>query len=1203
MKPLNLKSIDISGLNLIEASAGTGKTWTIAALYILLLLEKELRPEQILVVTYTKAATSELRDRIRHRISTTLEIYNGERAASDDELEQLLMKARPQNMERASQLLTRALYSFDEAAIFTIHGFCQRVLMENAFESGSLFDSEMITDQSAIVGQVCDDFWRTNILGRTDDMVEYLVAEDFTPEKLAKPFENHYQNPNLKVIPTVDKIDTGPLISLYHTLFKQLGPLWNSERYIILTQLEKANLNQRSYKKEQIDAAGSRLDAWVSGGDPAVICNTLNLFSASNISSKTTRATTTIPDHPVFLLCQKILEVESLLEQARKGLVISCRQELKNWLARELPLRKKALNLRCFDDLLLDLNLALEADSGVDLAARLRDRYRAALIDEFQDTDPLQWNIFKKLSNPLTSSEIESNYPLFLIGDPKQAIYSFRGADVFAYLNAGNIVKAEKRQTLGTNFRSVPLLVSAINNLFSSHPDPFLCKDISFYPVDSGRPDGDSLLVDGSTDLKPLHVWIYPRADQTKTELKPVATNKTVQAVAYEIARLLEKGRYQISSSGTPRQLSPNDIAVLVKSHKQALLVQQALREIHIPSVQHGSSTVLKSAEALDLLRIMRAAAEPGRANLLREALLTSSMGLSANEIDDFLQSSGDHPDWEEWLLRFRELGSAVQSGGIVALAERLLGNCGLKKRLLSRSTGERALTNILHCFELLHQAELESGKNLSGSINRLERLIADNQKNDAYLLRLETDDTAVNISTIHASKGLQYPVVFVPFAWDYSSGKAGRIIFHDETGKLVLDLAGDDANRQIALAEMGAEAARLLYVALTRAEFRCYTVWGCINSAIDSPLFNLFHSGKIAKENKAFAALTDQAVLDDVMKLAVINANGTTVKMMPPNCDTADYNCNDKTRPAPYICRRLAIPPKDNWRVSSFSSIISGTGHTFQPRDHDNIPAEAATGTDLQTEALTGGLTIFDFPRGARAGTCLHEIFEQLDFTAMTKDNISSITRNSLAANGFSDRWLPAVSRMVTDVASASILHDDSGFCLSQLKKGTWQTEMEFYLPLSQLDPDTLRSIFRGLMDDRLFMDFEDVLNGLSFKINRGMLQGFIDLLFTHAGRYYLLDWKSNYLGSSHADYREEQMHESMCRSAYILQYHLYALALDRMLKNRLKDYDYETHFGGAIYLYLRGVTTEDTDSGIYHARPSLEFIERSNEIMLTHS
>ena len=1191
MKPLNLASINISGLNLIEASAGTGKTWTIAALYILLLLEKELRPEQILVVTYTKAATAELRERIRRRIAATLDLYSSGRAPDDDDLEQLLMTVRPQNAERAIKLLTRALYSFDDAAIFTIHGFCQRALLENTFESGSLFGSDMINDQSAIVKQVCDDFWRTRILSQPDDFIERIASEGYTPEKLVKPFDGHYQNPDLIIIPHVDEVPLAPLAIERDRLYAQARKLWGGDRSAIIVQIEQARLNQQSYKPLQIEAAVNSMDSWAAGGNAALPNAKLDLFSAQKIVAKMTKASPFTPDHPFFTLCQQLSAVLNSIEQAFQSKIIACRHGFKRWLEQELSGRKKQLNQRAFDDLLLDLHLALEAKTGTALAEKLRERYKAALIDEFQDTDPLQWNIFKRIG-------AEQDYPLFLIGDPKQAIYSFRGADVFAYLNAGSNVIPENMHTLGTNFRSDAALVKAVSTLFAASSDPFMCREIPFHPVGSGRSEKDRLSLGGVPDARPLKVWVYPRSDETRLEVKPAATRNIVLAVAGEVARLLEPGCVTITTSGLQRPLKPGDIAVLVKAHKQAERVQEALLALDIPSVQQGSATIFEAAEALDLLRILRAAAEPHREALVREALLTASIGLSANQVSSYVESSGEHPEWESWLLRFLDLHTTAASGGVVALVSRLLGSCGVRKRLLSRVGGERCLTNILHCSELLHQVELEQGKNLAGLITWLERRINTPGKEDAALLRLETDENAVMISTIHASKGLQYPVVFVPFAWDAPSVKADRALFHNDEGDLVLDLAGSEENLQRAATERKGEAARLLYVALTRAEFRCYAVWGGINSAVESPLFPLLHGGSASKDGKSFSALGDRAILDEVRQLSGAGDNGISAELMPLNEPALRYH-TARAGDSPYSCRTLKRPPRDDWHVASFSGMTSGAAHVFEPHDHDSIPVDTAAVKSEQIQS-SGGLTIFDFPRGAKAGTCLHEIFELLDYQQLAGDSTAAAANSSLAGNGFHEQWLPAVRSMVAEVTSARIIPDQPEFSLSQLKKGDWQTEMEFYLPIKHLSPDTLLSLFEGVLDENLFGDYYEVLGNLSFRQSRGMLQGFIDLVFTHDGRFYILDWKSNHLGMKTSDYNHDKMHESMCRSAYTLQYHLYTLALDRLLKLRLPGYSYEKHFGGALYLYLRGISTGSRVDGIYFGRPLAEFIRRSGELLL---
>lgn len=1191
MKPLNLSTINISGINLVEASAGTGKTWTIAALYILLLLEKELQPEQILVVTYTKAATSELRERIRKRIATVLDLYSTGRPPLDDELEQLLMTTRRQDGERAVKLLRRALYSFDNAAIFTIHGFCQRALLENIFESGSLFGSDMVNDQSAIVKQVCDDFWRAQILNQPDDFVGYLVSQGYTPEKLASPFNGHLQNPYMKIIPQVGDTPFAPLIAERDTLYANISSIWKNERKDIVAELEQARLNQQSYKPSQIDAASSALDSWIASGNAASPMDKLDFFSARKIASKVTKTSPFTPQHPFFTLCQQLSDILDSIRNTFDNRIISCRHGLKQWLEQELTRRKRELNQRSFDDLLLDLNQAFESKSGNILADKLRQRYGAAMIDEFQDTDPIQWNIFKRIG-------AQKEYPLFLIGDPKQAIYSFRGADVFAYLSAGKGIKTENRHTLGINFRSAPELVNAVNTIFGASSEPFKFKEIPFLPVSSGRSANDRLLFNDAPDQQPFRFWVYPKNAGSKAEQKPIATSRIVSAVAGEIARLLQPGRVTITSPNAPRSLKPADIAVLVKSHKQADRVQKALSFLGIPSVQQGSTTIYETAEAIDLLRIIRAVAEPHNEALIREALLTRTMGLTANDVSRYLKSSGEDPEWEEWLLRFKDMQSVAISGGIVAVASRLLGICGVKARLLSRLGGERILTNILHCSELLHQVEQENGKSLSGLIAWLERKIASPGNDDAALLRLETDENAVMIATIHASKGLQYPVVFVPFAWDAPSGKPERALFHNDDGDLTLDLAESDDNLDRTAAERLAEAARLLYVALTRAEFRCYCIWGAINGAVDSPLFQMLHSKYELNGGKGFYALSDQQIQDKIQLLSEEGKTGIFAGIMPVDTVAPPYKTSVSDA-LTYASRTLDRPVIDDWNVASFSSITSRTGHIFEPHDHDRVTIESEA-PQPEEELMSGKLTIFDFPRGAKAGICLHEIFEQLDFQQTNPEYITTSVLTSLTANNFDEQWLPAVMEMLKHVTCIPIVPDVPDFSLSQLKKGDWLTEMEFYLPVRQLAPKLLQSLFEETLDMDSLGDYHELLKHLSFRQSRGMMQGFIDLLFTYKDRYYILDWKSNHLGMKRSDYDLEKMNKSMCQSGYILQYHLYTLALDRLLKLRLPEYSYERDFGGVIYLYLRGISKDDAANGVYFARPKSEFIRRAGELML---
>jgi exodeoxyribonuclease V beta subunit len=1193
MKHLDLATIETSGLHLIEASAGTGKTWTIAALYVLLLLESGLRPEEILVVTYTKAATAELRDRVRTRISETLELYSSGRPPGD-ELERILLEARATDRDRAVKLLTRALYSFDDAAIFTIHGFCQRALLDSAFESGSLFDTEMITDQSALVDEVCEDFWRSRIMNEPEEFLEQLIAAGYTPDRLSRPFKGHYQDPGLTIIPTAGDPDLGPLVARCTALFPGLASLWRTDRDAITGELADANLSQTSFKPARIKDAARALDAWFSAGVVNKTCPKLELFSHRALL-KGQKKGSTIPSHPFFDLCQEMLDTLGQIELAFTEKLIQRQTALHDWVKAELTRRKRGRNLRCFDDLLLDLHTALASAGGDLLVQSLRTRYRAALIDEFQDTDPLQWQIFSRLAGLDTK---EATYPLYLIGDPKQAIYSFRGADIFAYLQAARAVEEEKKSTLDTNRRSVAPLVRAVNSLFEAVSNPFLCRAIAFKRVNSGRDPGHGLLRGGQAVEQPLQFWVYPRPDQSLAVKKGEASRAIVRTVAAEIARLLDGSGEIIDRKGR-RMLAAGDIAVLVKAHYQADLVQEALRSLGIPSVQHGSSTIFESGEALDLLRILRAANEPSRERLVREALLTGTLGMSANQLAGYLEGTSDDSAWEGWLLRFRALQEAARSGGVVTLAEQLLGGCGVRRQALAQVGGERLLTNVLHCVELLHQAEQEQGLGLEGLIVWLERRIARNEEDEPALLRLETDANAVQLSTIHASKGLEYPVVFLPFAWDSPSGRSEQLLFHDDRGGLTLDLGSDrrEANRALAAGERAAEAARLLYVSITRAEFLCYIAWGCISDAQTSPLFTLLHNGTV-NDPKTFRNCPDQAILADIRRLDA-TAQGLAATIMPVDSAAPPY------RPAqehlkPFTCRSLPQAISSDWRVSSFSGLAAGVERTLQSRDYDALPGSATESPSEDPAPRPAGFSIFDFPRGSAAGTCLHEILEGLDFAAVSDAQVEQSTGSCLRANGYEAHWLPAVSRMVGAVTRAPLVAGAPLFNLAQLDKGAWQPELEFFLPLAQLSPERLRQLFDGLLNPGQHGHFGELLAALHFQQSRGMLHGFMDLVFEHDGRYYIIDWKSNHLGFSGGDYAHAGMTRSMAEHSYILQYHLYTLALDRHLRLHLPGYSYETHFGGAIYVFLRGIAADSPDQGIYRDKPSAVFIERANRLLL---
>jgi exodeoxyribonuclease V beta subunit len=1069
MNQFDLLHTPLAGRNLIEASAGTGKTFTIAGIYLRLVLEQRLPVGQILVVTFTEAATKELRERIRERLRAAGDVFAGGECA-DPFLAGLLAKCA--DPAAARRLLTTALRSFDEAAIHTIHGFCQRMLQENPFESGSLYDTELLTDQQRLLREIAEDYWRISCYGAPPQVLGAALAAGLGP---------------------------GALLGL----------------------------------------AGQR------GSDPYV----------------TVIPTATFPD---------LADGESG-EADLAAWLLALKRGFFTYLASELPKRKRLANVRFFEDLLLDLHAALLRPGSL-LPFLIRERYRAALIDEFQDTDPVQFRIFAALYPPGDVT------PFFLIGDPKQAIYSFRGADIFAYMAAA----AETRQchTLGQNWRSEPGLIQAVNGLFASRPEPFYFPEISFAPVAPAGREPQLLTMAGAPDPSPFRFWFVNRREMGKPINKGDAWEMLPAAVAAEIVRILQDGAAGQLLIGD-RPVVPGDIAVLVRANRQARLVQRALRQRGIPSVLCSAGNLFESDEAGELLRFLRAVAEPANEKLLKAALSSDLLGVAGNDLAALLV---DEVGWEQVLEEFRRYHELWAGSGCTAMAMSFLAGRHVRSRLLASPGGERRLTNILHCFETLHEAAAAQNLGMEGLIAWLAARIAEEPKREEHEIRLETDEQAVQLVTIHKSKGLEYPIVFCPFCWAEHGGKEEAVVFHDDRRQVVVDIGSPDlaAHRLLAAQESLAESLRLLYVAVTRARNRCYLVWGAFKDAGDSAMHYLLHPG--ATPAKGQVALTDEALREDLARL--VRATGDTIAITPlPPGDGAAYSPPPVT-PEAFSCRTFRGVIDHDWRVTSFTAFAGHRAHSPELPDRDEAALAVASLLPAPVIPPTG---IFAFPKGAAAGIFFHEIFEKLDFVA-ARDMAPPLVEELLRKHGFAGDWRNRVCAMVDNVLHIPL---GSGFTLAEVPLERRLTELEFFFPLALITSDRLTRVVARWGGRECPATMTDAFTQLSFAQVKGMVRGFIDMVFEQDGRYYIVDWKSNHLGDRVEEYGPLQLRNEMERNLYQLQYLLYTVALDRYLAQRLPEYDYASNFGGVYYIFLRGIDARHgAEYGIYYDCPPQEAI-----------
>jgi len=1180
----------LEGTNLIEAGAGTGKTYAITGLFLRLLLERDLAVNQVLVVTFTEAATEELKDRIRGRIREALAAFSA--GGSTDQFLQNLVKAHTRP-DKAIAALREALRTFDEAAIFTIHGFCRRMLHENAFESGSLFDTELVTDPTPMIQECLDDFWRKNLYTASPLFVNYALEQGFGAKELLSLLKRKINQPFLSVIPKPGNPDMKGLEKKFRESFTRAKNRWpavKEEVRRLLTSYE--GLHKGQYPPSKVKAWVEEMEALFSHGENKIsLFPNFRKFTKSHVEdTRSLKKNSPPPEHPFFDLCEGLYRASEELQKAFGLRLLGLKAGMLDEMGEALSRKKTEKNVQTFDDLLLKLESALSGKGGRELALAIGGKYRAALIDEFQDTDPVQYAIFRRIFGKPQSI-------LFLVGDPKQSIYGFRGADIFAYMEAAENVRSH--YTLAENWRSEPRLIQGVNAVFSRSDRPFVYERLMFRPATPAKKGKEEIFTLEGRKVPPFHLWYMDpetHAPQGGVIGKGTAQAKIPGLVAAEIVRLLNLGREGLALIGG-RGLEASDIAVLVRQNREALLMQRALAERAVPSVLYSTENLFDSHEAMEMERFLAAVAEPGEEALVKAALSTDMVGVSGEELERLMLDEGR---WEQWLVKFRHYHDLWQGGNFIRMFRAFLEEEKVLTRLIEFADGERRNTNLLHLMEVLHRACAERKLSGPGLLKWLsEQRDPHSLRSDEHQLRLESDENAVNLVTMHKSKGLEYPIVFCPFSWDgvrESKGKAPPV-FHDpaERMRLVLDIGSDaeEAHRAMAKKEELAENLRLLYVALTRAKCRVYLVWGRFSSAETSAPAYLLHGPSPGLSEMPVAALADH--FNGLANEALLSSAKAVMRRPYGEVEVVGeiIDAGERYFPPPEDTkisgpRRFSGRIDRQWRVSSFSSLVSDRAHSEEATDYDALFRPDPGDPSLLLEEPSG---IFAFPKGAGAGTFFHDIFEHLDFCDPCASARQDLVEGKLTQYGYDPSWRDIVCGMLEKVLGVPLEPNREDFCFARVRNEDRLNELEFYFPLKFLTPDALEGIM-GRLD--LSQGLPERVERLSFSPLRGFMKGFIDMVFRFEDRWYLVDWKSNFLGARAEDYGKSNLAKAMEENFYTLQFTLYSLALDRYLKLRVAGYDYDKHFGGGFYVFLRGVDpAKGPELGIYRAKPPREMIE----------
>ena len=1164
-QPLDVVTLPLQGRHLIEASAGTGKTFNITRLYLRLLLEKKLNVQQILVMTFTNAATEEIRGRIAQTLDQALQYWQAKRTdqpVTEDPVFSRLYDHHPG--EEAEHVLQAALLELDDASVYTIHGFCNRILGELAFSGGAAMKLVLQTDTRELYLQATRDWIRR----QSDEPEAYrLLAEAgwHIPTQFLATFERSIRSGLVPTVVTEQQIEDATAAALKEHE-KSLAPAFAdvlselSTHYSMLAQALIDNDKDVALREQQY----AEIIKWLTDAKLTLAPAELGKFTHGNrMRGKDEVKTLLAPLKELSATVKSKIESVTKQQTSQRELApsLAVAAQAFSFIRAHVARQKAQQGIVDFDDLISIL--AEQVDKpDTDLARALRKKFPAALIDEFQDTDASQYQILSNVYIPGSDNEI-----LLMIGDPKQAIYGFRGGDIFTYLEAGK--SADYRWMMDTNYRSVAGMVNSYNRLFYGAPltktaAPVFGFGIHYEPVKASpyAKANSMLLADPATDRAPLTYAILDLDDQDDPPAKGVLQQQLANWIAQEIVRLLDEATLGNDA------LAPQDIAVLVRSNHEASVVQNALKKAGLASVfLSNRENLFAASEAQDLYRVLDGIWHPGDHSRLCAALSSPLFGLSHQTLVDLLYHENDQL-WETVMDKVSLLRRMWQQRGCMTLILYLLEDS-------FHANGddlERKLTNYLHLAEVLER-EAATRAQPEQLLIWLHRQVSEPAFADEHIQRLESDAHLIQLITQHGAKGLEYPVVFIPFASDYRDPvKVGNRpvqlfrYYDDQTQALTLQFGATEQATKRVTEEADAEAMRLLYVAITRAAHRCY---------LGIAPFDNHHKSPLARAVGLDENGTWQQAVNDVAN----EADTDTCYIDVAAADNNKYAANTSQALPALSVDTFTGKASEAWRLYSFSAMARKDRVVNQQR-------RELEWSENTTAPPTSQAMRFSFQKGAAAGNLLHDILELIDFEQPDwHDKTHNSVTQMVQLFGLDTPQSEALYAWLDEVLLTPL--NDDGLSLASLTRCATLREAEFYFPMSGVSQQALNQF---LADYRKEQDHNaQFFPAFDTHQLEGMMHGFIDLIFEHDGRYFVADYKSTYLGENYQHYLPEALRFNNQQHLYDLQYLIYSVALHRYLQNHLPGYTPQMHFGGVYYLYLRGMHPDNlAQQGVYFTRLS---------------
>lgn len=1166
-------AIELSGLCLIEASAGTGKTFTITALAVRMIVERNLAVDELLVVTFTKAATAELKTRIYERLHQALVLLD-EGVAADPLLAKLgaQWKDSPGH-DIARRRIAAALADFDRASVFTIHGWCQRLLQDYSFARGDVTALELRADHSDWLEGFAQDYWSRKLYDLHPSLVAAIYAnpQRCGPQALMQVASLALADPDLDLRGAPDWEEASATFLRCHEGIAQhkarVAEFWREDAQGIRDYFQAIwpKLNQSTHRAATYQKRIDAIFDWVGRAQDRAPSETLKgaveaLCDQGLRRKKSLKAKQTLDAHPALVALDPFAEMMQALDTAQQELGLAFIKDFAGALRDHVSQRSQSLSDCTFDELLVRVReLLRDPLVGPDVITQTRATYAAALIDEFQDTDPAQYEI--------VSSFWGAGYgALFLVGDPKQAIYRFRGADIHAYLRAREDARTS-RFMLTHNYRSHEGVIGAVNALFSGVEAPFGLKDLAFEPVKVGR----------AVDCVQVCEIAQPALSFWQGEKsKGTAHPWEIEGLAQRVLTLLSRGRWTEQEA----DVRAGDMAVLCNSNLQARKIRARFEELKIPCVLRSGQNVWHSPQGQEMAILLRAIAHPGQRHRLKAALITQALGLGLNEVWDLRE---DDAAWERWAGRFFAWRKLWLERGVLAMWRNLRDQVGLGPRLAKESGGLRALTNWEHLGDLVYFLEREHRCGPSRLCALVDRARS-NQATPAEIDELRACDerSSVQILTIHKSKGLEFPIVFCPYLWKAKAGAQPPAFVHHEGKERVLMLSGPNAEDALETYAHDAhgESRRLLYVALTRAKSHCEVFWVAEKS-------NKSALGTLLAQHEP----QGEDPLAGMQALAASHAGWIQAgplevgeKLASPIAQSWPSDLEGTKPRAPQAWQRFFGP-----KVSSYTGLArglrqgGGQGEPERPGQDESLAEPELGPMELAADLRFGALE-----PGAKSGILLHALFQAALEPEVTKEQRSLILEQAAVGLGVeTPSMVEQIVEQVLDVLGLFLPVGTSSLALGDLDQHSRCVEIEFLFrcgafggsrtigggnPVAFALADFARILVECARDPKLVAYGQSLAQRGAARI-QGFLNGFIDLVFEHEGRYFVLDYKSNLIDGQRSNFVSDELWGYAAEQDYILQTLIYGVAMLRRLQQFEEALDPLAKLGDGYLLFLRGV------------------------------